>query len=177
MDRISGPNYVTIDGERMWQDRNPATGTPGTFGNALWFNGVQEELMTLLAVAGIAPAPNVNNQVSTALYVLYGGGGAVLGSGWQRLPGGLIIQWGNGVTASGDEDVVYFPTTFPNHAFNVTVTEGNAVGWGSPPQPTIYGATPSSTGSFLVSASYVPRGGGAPVYSRGSGFNFVALGN
>lgn len=47
--------------------------------------------------------------------------GGVLSDGYQRLPGGLILQWGYGVT-----DLVLkqfnFPLEFPNICYNVTVS-------------------------------------------------------
>jgi len=42
-------------------------------------------------------------------------------TGYQKLPSGLIIQWGYGVTSSGEVDVT-FPIAFPNAAFEVTAS-------------------------------------------------------
>ena len=72
MDRISGQNFALVGGLRMWQDRNLAANQEGTFGNAAWFNGVQEELMAIIAAGGETPDPNNNNQVLTALLSLFG---------------------------------------------------------------------------------------------------------
>jgi len=49
--------------------------------------------------------------------------GNVSGSGWQKLPGGLIVQWGNVI----DDGAVYsFPVTFPNQCVvMVAATENN----------------------------------------------------
>jgi phage-related tail fiber protein len=45
------------------------------------------------------------------------------GIGWQKLPSGLIIQWGAGVFKNGD--VVTFPIAFPNEVFSVVIGPGN----------------------------------------------------
>lgn len=48
-------------------------------------------------------------------------------NGYQKLPGGLIIQWGSGLLTSGG--TVSFPITFPNDCVSVQVTpdSSNAV--------------------------------------------------
>lgn len=54
------------------------------------------------------------------------------GSGYQKLPGGLILQWGNGIGGSGDFDgnghkisSWTFPVTFPNAVCSCVFTPGN----------------------------------------------------
>ena len=46
----AGPNP-----DSYFQDADPATGTPGTIVPASWLNDVQENVMAVLAAAGIAP--------------------------------------------------------------------------------------------------------------------------
>ncbi|MGK3134888.1 hypothetical protein ACCX84_03845 [Pantoea trifolii] len=41
----------------------------------------------------------------------------VAGGGYQKLPGGLIIQWGNGVYANQATTLVTLPIAFPNAGF------------------------------------------------------------
>ena len=44
-------------------------------------------------------------------------------NGYQKLPGGLIIQWGSGQSIPSSGSVaVSFPTAFPNACFTVTLT-------------------------------------------------------
>jgi len=59
-------------------------------------------------------------------------------SGYQELPGGLIIQWGSTTGTSGT--VIDFPTEFPHACFQVVISEGNAQSstWGSN-VPTLHG--------------------------------------
>lgn len=40
-------------------------------------------------------------------------------NGWQKLPGGLILQWGQAVTTSSGTVSVTFPIAFPNACLNV----------------------------------------------------------
>ena len=50
------------------------------------------------------------------------------GDGYQKLPGGLIIQWGViGGTANNPDDIV-FPTPFPTSAFAVVLSQGDTGG-------------------------------------------------
>jgi hypothetical protein len=44
-------------------------------------------------------------------------------NGYQKLPSGLIMQWGSGYAPQNDISVVNFPLIFPNECFNV-VTVG-----------------------------------------------------
>lgn len=47
------------------------------------------------------------------------------GNGYQKLPGGLIIQWGFGTGSTGGGVAVSFPISFPTNCAAVTVTHGN----------------------------------------------------
>ncbi|NDV77133.1 hypothetical protein [Burkholderia cenocepacia] len=51
---------------------NPATGQAATILDADWLNMVQEELMSILAAAGIAPSKTTYTQVLSAIRVLLG---------------------------------------------------------------------------------------------------------
>ena len=72
MDRISGPNNVVVGGLRQWQDRNNSTNTLGTFGNALWFNGVQESILDPVTSLGLVPSDADNTQLFQAMRALAG---------------------------------------------------------------------------------------------------------
>ena len=72
MDRISGPNNVVVGGLRQWQDRNNSTNTLGTFGNALWFNGVQESILYPVTSLGLVPSDADNTQLFQAMRALAG---------------------------------------------------------------------------------------------------------
>jgi hypothetical protein len=112
-------------------------------------------------------------------------------NGYQRLPSGLIIQWGSSVTTSGRADTVYFPTPFPNACFSVTVNEANASGWIQHDssynvdhvRPTVYGVSNLTKTSFLVYGSrlfgwyYSLYGyGEGAEFESGLNFNWMAIG-
>jgi hypothetical protein len=103
-------------------------------------------------------------------------------TGWQSLPSGLIMQWGTGVTVSGELEPVNFPLAFPNTVYCVTVSEGAAGGWNNPaypvPVPTIYGVNdPSATGFKVSCLSPVLNGANSSIaYAKGAGYNWMAYG-
>ena len=103
-------------------------------------------------------------------------------NGWQTLPSGLITQWGTGLTVTGNLDPVSFPLTFPNAAYNVTVSEGASRGWNNPaysvPVPTIYGVDNLSASGFQVSCvSPMINGSSSSInYAKNTGYNWVAYG-
>lgn len=52
--------------------------------------------------------------------------GPVLSAGYQKLPSGLIIQWGSSVvTTAGEVAVVNYPTTYPTAVFATVVCNGD----------------------------------------------------
>ena len=54
-------------------------------------------------------------------------GSTIATPGYQKLPSGLIIQWGTS-TASAAGSAVTFPLTFPNSIFQITTGQGGAAG-------------------------------------------------
>lgn len=69
-------------------------------------------------------------EVSDILYGLIGSKGA---NGWQKLPGGLVLQWGVNTASisSGGTVGVTFPTAFPNACLHMQSTSRNAAASGS----------------------------------------------
>jgi hypothetical protein len=49
-------------------------------------------------------------------------GSSLANTGYYKLPGGLIIQWGFGLLAQGDVTTLTFPLTFPNGCFSVVIS-------------------------------------------------------
>ena len=95
-------------------------------------------------------------------------------SGYQKLPSGLIVQWGtNLITLSG---TVTFPIAFPTACFAVVTSEGAAGGatWGTG-APTLHAAgTKSTTGYTGWSLGWTGSGwtGASPLTQA-----YVAIGN
>jgi len=89
-------------------------------------NWLYSQLDRVLRSAGITPANTPDTQLESALRTTFGGGGSPNGlPGWQRLPGGLIMQWGwvNPVQAGATRTIVY-PVAF-RVPFVGFVTPGN----------------------------------------------------
>jgi hypothetical protein len=81
------------------------------------------------AVSGVAPstsgnvlASNGTDWASTALSSLAVFDKSLSANGYQKLPGGLIIQWGSFTSNVDDEQTVTFPITFPTACYAVTST-------------------------------------------------------
>jgi len=98
---------------------NPSTNTPATYLDEDWCNAIQEELATVVE-ANAALNKSNRGQLLAALQALFlrtsnfTGANQSLSSasGFQKLPGGLIVQWGSGVGSNGA--VVTLPTAYPN---------------------------------------------------------------
>lgn len=130
-------DYTTSDafatnvgtGHRLHQDSAPIT----TVVSAKDMNQLIWNLMKLLADAGISAAtfdPDdvaTYNRVSLAVQALAGiqlsaftgGNQSLAANGFQKLPGGLILQWcsvavGDVPTGTGTGATTTLPTTFPN---------------------------------------------------------------
>lgn len=63
-----------------------------------------------------------------ALKSIFTGAQLLGSSGYQKLPGGLILQWGNIVTSSSNDLTFTFPIAFPNGCRAVTATYANNSG-------------------------------------------------
>lgn len=101
---------------------DPGTGVPPTKPGAFWYYAQTEELRNIIVAAGLTPSPAAVNQVKAALDLLYvslslftGSNQSLTANGYQKLPGGLILQWCSGAptTAEGSQTIT-FPLTFPN---------------------------------------------------------------
>jgi hypothetical protein len=87
-------------------------------------------------------------------------------SGYQYLPGGLIMQWGRDTTATANHNVT-FPIAFPNACFSVAVS-GVANGSFFIPYNTAPGTTGYTQGFFNGS-------GGSGAASNWAG-SYIAIG-
>ena len=98
--------------------------------------------------------------------------------------GGWRIMMGMGITTSGYMDPINFVAPFDG-VFAITITEGNAVGWGAPgagnsvPEgPTVFGWTRHPTNpnnKFLLSVG-LRNGAGDFIYTPGVTFSYIAYG-
>jgi hypothetical protein len=93
-------------------------------------------------------------------------------SGYQKLPSGLIIQWGAASTTSGNANMT-FPIAFPNACRSVVAIESGAAGW-SASNTTIYGIYNATPAGFGVKS--FTNIGGSQGPSSGN-FYWQAIGN
>lgn len=89
------------------------------------------------------------------------------GQGYQRMAGGLIIQWGTMTETSGN--AVVFPLTFPNACLSLAFADLNVNGIADTAH--ILGYRSLSASAFVV--SIINAAGGGPT----SGFSYIAIGN
>lgn len=75
-------------------------------------------------------------------------GSSLAASGFQKLPSGLIIQWGNTATTGGSATVT-LPTTYPNAHLIAIASENNASGW-TASNLTVYGVYSRTVSQFTI---------------------------
>lgn len=153
-------------------DGNPSLGTPATRPGAHWYHKIGEELRAIIVAAGLTPSDSNIHQVLDAIQALFiglsnfTGGNQSLGSGgYQKLPGGLILQWGSVAITSGSNVAVTFPIAFPTACFKFNanfVSAGTMTGG-----YTAGGRTPTTTG---VTVDAFSNAGGSSTY------NWLAIG-
>lgn len=75
-------------------------------------------------------------------------------NGYQRLPSGLIIQWGN-QASGGTSTNVTFPTAFSSACYSVTLTSFLSGDVGGVDNSSILSSAPSTTGFTISNASSI----------------------
>ncbi|MDU7524122.1 MAG: hypothetical protein E7K72_22560 [Roseomonas mucosa] len=155
---------------------NPSAGVQASIFDADTFNIQQEELAAVIEAAGLtldATGTNVT-QLLVALRNMFGGTGLLATNGYMKLPGSVIMQWGNAISTGGVTSIL-FPTGFPTTCRTINITEMAAGGWQSPPSPTIYGAQEVDRFGFGATAVRIINGS-QPAYEAGLSFNWLAIG-
>lgn len=164
-----------------------ANGTPMAF-TIVRIDGVPTHTVTIALQGGdglVVPGPLTVTSGQVVRAIALGGTAWVtaianspssLGSsGWEISASGVIRQWATAPTTTGNGDVIAFPIAFPNAVDNIVITEQNASGWGSPPQPTLFGwAHKTNADFYLYGLRFLS--GGAATYQSGLGCNYVATG-
>ncbi len=93
-------------------------------------------------------------------------------SGYQKLPSGLIIQWGHGVVLTGTL-TVNFPISFETECYTVVLNDEVASSWGSS-NLTVYGASSRSKTGFAARA--LTWKGTSFANAPAGYFNYIAIG-
>jgi hypothetical protein len=72
----------------------------------------------------VAPASTVNQAVNLGQFA-----SSLASSGYQKLPSGLIVQWGNVLTSAANTPYTWtFPIAFPNASLSVSVQSNDSSG-------------------------------------------------
>jgi hypothetical protein len=112
--------------------------------------------------------------VNSALFVQ-----SLATNGYQKLPGGLILQWGTGVMNGGETlyGPYYFPISFPNGCLNLSLTTTTGEGTGGAPDrgsdcvSEIPTGNPPTNSYFYVWNNYFGAGD-----NYAYGFQYFAIG-
>lgn len=98
-------------GKHGFKDGNVGLGIAATQLDAQIFNSMQEEIAMVIEAAGITLNGTVFTQLLAALTAGWGMGKSLASPGYVTLPGGVIVQWGDFLSANTGAT---FPLTFPN---------------------------------------------------------------
>ncbi len=104
---------LTLD---KWVLQNPATGTYGLATSAE-AQALTDALKALTPATLAAALQGANQSIGTT-------------NGYQKLPGGLILQWGQAGTNGTGDTAITFPIAFPNGVRAITIgTIGSGAGY------------------------------------------------
>lgn len=125
---------------------------------------------TAVLVSGAAGWYLIGGSLALASSSVFGS--SLSADGFQKLPGGTILQRGSGSTSAGAASVA-FPTAFPNACRQVIICEAAATGWSS----TVFSAVGSygktTTGFSARSITY----SGGTTSAVAVAFDWLAIGN
>ena len=119
---------------------------------------INTAISNVATAAATDATSKANNAQAASLALFTGANHSLAGNGYQKLAGGLIIQWGNVTIASNG--TVTFPIVFPNAVFVINVT---GVTTGANPFGVVGNQT---TSNFLLTSNT----------SASFGYNWIAIG-
>lgn len=161
MHRIDGPGHTP---SFMFTEGDPVSGVEATTMTDDWANDVQENIMAVLAAAGVTAVKGRAADLVDAIQSLISTGGSLGGtslsdytsfkfkdktSGVTRT---FFLMWGTGTTNALGKAIVTFPLTFPNALlFSIPVSGQNLAAAYAYTSASVNGATfplfNSSTGA------------------------------
>ena len=118
---------------------------------AIQVNGVDKVTIGASGITAGSFAPNSIDAAAAAL-AFSGANQSLASSGYQKLPSGLIIQWGQAVSSSSAALLVTLPVAFPNGALRAFSTPTDTV------FSNMSAAEPISVSQIKVSAWIVSGG-------------------
>ena len=96
-----------------------ATGQDPTSGGSTYWN---------LAIGNWSlKADKTEVALKVALADFTGANASLANTGYQKLPSGLIIQWGQGALVNDSTETIIFPIAFPNGVFSYSATLGSVI--------------------------------------------------
>ena len=160
----------TLSTSDTWlQDCSSPSAQDGTIIPAAWLNSILANLRGAIRGSGLVTEDNAD----TMLFRAISGVSSLASSGYQKLPSGLIVQWGTGSQNFGPHAVT-FPITFPNAVFCIVANDNGASTW-SASNVTVLGTSGATTSGFSLNAANWT--GSAFQFSGVSvNFGYVAIG-
>lgn len=114
---------------------NPAMAVPPTKPGKYWYFMITEELRNVVSAAGLSPLQSDVTQILQALPAALASRPEMARNlsvnGYQKLPGGLILQWGRASTSAAGTAAITFPIAFPTACLNTYATISAAAVAGS----------------------------------------------
>lgn len=175
-------------GKNGFTGGNPQTGELPTALDAGFFDSLQEEIASLIESAGISLSKSNNEQLKSAMSKLFlsrtsdvGSGtnqipdmslftsAVTSGNGYQKLPGGLVIQFGGATTDSAGKIDLTLPLVYPKATYRVV-----ACAKGSTTDNAAVSTRTNHAGGF--SAYTTKSASGAPNAAGPLAFEWITIG-
>lgn len=110
-------------GKNGFTGGNPQTGELPTALDQFFFDSLQEEICGVIEGGGIALNKADRGQMLKAMKAMFPllsqFGNSQASPGYQKLPGGLVIQWGTGAIPTSGSATVSFPLLFTKGIFQL----------------------------------------------------------
>ena len=160
----------TTQADTLWALSSPNEGDAITIGSTALAFANATALMAPLAspqftgspTAPTAAAGSNSTLLATTAFVVNSMPASLAASGWQRLPSGLIMQWGTqNVSANNAATNVTFPISFTSavyHAMIAPVDDGTSAYRMSSHGPTLTGFVARCTNTLATSGSWIALG-------------------
>jgi len=145
-------------GKNGFTGGNPQTGELPTALDQDFFDSLQEEICGVIEGGGIALAKGDRGQLLKALKAIFPVsslfGNKLSAAGYQKMPGGVIIQWGT-ITGGVGQLAGTYPMAFPNGVFQACAVLADKTS-GATSGITLYSAAAGSTSKTTLIVQ--PRG-------------------
>lgn len=144
---VQGSNGVVYRAKQLNTGNNPIEDLSNTYWEIAYASQADVTAATTIASVAQAQALTANNVLISPLRLadsFKGVNQSLTANGFQKIPGGLIIQWGQ-ASLSGTVAVVTFPIQFPNICTFATTTDSENV-----PANVRYSGTSNRTASSVT---------------------------